>query len=407
MGILDSSNSNGTLIEQGNQSFASLVESLNESWVDIPVADCYSPRMESRKSSQRNSLRSPRVSQLTRKKRSSQNSSKGRRSALLNLDDGHNEKNHDNSSTGELCKSKEGSGALDPSKPKKNRIRSKSKKGTKTPAKLPEKSLEDRLRYLPDESNAEVFDDFGKGTEGTEELKDAISVPTTPKQRKRRKSKKGDVKPVRSKSLEARASTAELFGLSPSPLSQKRKVPLDRDNREEKGWQVKARRSSLLARGLQSLEDRLRDLPDESNAEVFDDFGKGTEGTEELKDAIDVPTTPKQQQRRKSKKGDVKPVRSKSLEARASTAELFGLSPSPYSQKRKVPRDRKSGSSLHQLATMLRGAAIEDAMSVYSEGALPLDRDNREEKRCQVKARRSSLLARGLQALEDMYEDCA
>jgi hypothetical protein len=295
MGILDSSNSNGTLIEQGNQSFASLVESLNESWVDIPVADCYSPRMESRKSSQRNSLRSPRVSQLTRKKRSSQNSSKGRRSALLNLDDGHNEKNHDNSSTGELCKSKEGSGALDPSKPKKNRIRSKSKKGTKTPAKLPEKSLEDRLRYLPDESNAEVFDDFGKGTEGTEELKDAI----------------------------------------------------------------------------------------------------------------DVPTTPKQQQRRKSKKGDVKPVRSKSLEARASTAELFGLSPSPYSQKRKVPRDRKSGSSLHQLATMLRGAAIEDAMSVYSEGALPLDRDNREEKRCQVKARRSSLLARGLQALEDMYEDCA
>jgi hypothetical protein len=266
------------------------MESLNESWVGLPVEDCYSPRMESRKTSKRNSLRSPRVSQLTRKKRSSQNSSKGRKSALLNLDDGHNEKNHDNSSTGELCKS----GALDPSKPKKNRMRSKSKKGTKTPVKSPEMSLEEMLSAL-----------------------------------------------------------------------------------------------------------------DESNAEVFVDFGKGTEGTEELKDAIDVPTTPKQRQRRKSKKGDVKPVRSKSLEARASTAEFFGLSPSPHSQKRKVPRGRKSGSSFHQMATMLRGAAIEDAMSVYSEGALPLDRDNREEKGCQAKARRSSLLARGLHALEEVYEDCA
>jgi hypothetical protein len=298
MGIPDRSNSNGTLIEQGNQSFEILVESSNESWVDIPVADCYSPRIESRKSSPRNSMRSPRVSQLTRKKRSSQNSSKDRKSAifssldnaLLNLDDGHNEKNHDNSSTGELYKSKEGSGALDPSKPKKNRIRSKSKKGTKTPVKSPEKSLEDMLRDLPDESNAEVFVDFGKGTE----LKDAISVPTTPKQRKRRTSKKGDVTPVRSKSLEARASAAEFFRLSPSP----------------------------------------------------------------------------------------------------------------HSQKRKVPRGRKSGSSLHQMATMLRGAAIEDATSVYSEGSLPLDRDNGEEKGCQVK-RRSSLLARSLQALEDLYEDCA
>jgi hypothetical protein len=116
-----------------------------------------------------------------------------------------------------------------------------------------------------------------------------------------------------------------------------------------------------------SLEEMLRDLPDESNAEVFVYFGKGTEGTEELKDAIGVPTPPKQQQRRKSKKGDITPVRSKSLEAGASTAELFGLSPSPHSQKRKVPRGRKSGSSLHQMA-MLRGAAIENAMNVYSEG---------------------------------------
>jgi hypothetical protein len=72
--------------------------------------------------------------------------------ALLNLDEGHHEKNHDNSSTGELCKSKEGSGALDLSKPKKNGIRSKSKKGTKTPMKSPEKSLEEMLRDLPDES---------------------------------------------------------------------------------------------------------------------------------------------------------------------------------------------------------------------------------------------------------------
>jgi hypothetical protein len=287
---LDRSNNNGTLIEQGSQSFASLMDSLNGSCVDIPAAPCYSARMESRKSSPRYS---PSVSQLLRKKRSSPNSSKDRKSAIfssldnaqLNLDDGHNEKNHDNSSTGELCKSKEGSESLHPFKPKNNLMRSKSKKGMKTPMKSPEKSL----------------------------------------------------------------------------------------------------------------KEMLQDLPDESNAEVFLDFGQGMEGTKELNDSIGFPTTPKQRQRRKSKKVDKTPVRSKSLQDCSSTAELFGLTPSPHSQKRNVPRGRKSSPSLHRMASMLRGAAIEDTMSVYSEGALPLDRASR----------RSSLLARGMQALEDLYEDCA
>lgn len=197
----------------------------------------------------------------------------------------------------------------------------------------------------------------------------------------------------------------------------------------------RSRRSSDDNKSVGSTKswgDMLLALPDEGTRALKDD-SMSVSTTVSASSSKQQQQQQRQAQRRASRRAA--PTRSKSMGAKVSPAERFGssmVSPSsgttataigtssassvtgttPKAKRKSALKRRKSGSSLTTMATLLRGSATEDAMSVYSEGPLKDhgdddDQDSEGDGNGTMRRRRPSLLARGLQALEGLYEDCA